>query len=225
VTTHPQEQSSSPTGASAKRLGRFFSLPYLILYPALVLPPLLGLLLFILVVSLALLPKTHVGDFDLNEYVHTCEDARARILPGGIPTSAHNFWLYEFANWNGRVTYWVFDCGSREDCIKALQCTGTIRRGDLKPWKPSHYAVAMEGPAFYSTHILYSKPLSKSPWDVRRIENGLVYEQVLGENDTMTYFAIDLDRNRVFCHEERGGFPPDRYRPQGAKERGQQKPE
>lgn len=159
---------------------------------------------------------------DPNANVHTGEDARQRILQwtgrGGrqgkdiVPTSARDFWIYEGGNFNGSIIYWVFTCGSREDCIATFdRLAGT---GD--PWSPSRYAVVMEGPAFYSREVDGPLKLRANPWDVRGITNGLVFESVLGDHRSMTYYAADLDRNRFYYHYESGGFPPTEYKPEKA---------
>jgi hypothetical protein len=72
----------------------------------------------------------------------------------------------------------------------------------------------MEGPAFYSRTEDSGKKISQNaPWDVRGITNGLVYERVDSQHQDMDYAAIDLDRHRIFYHDESGGFPPDEYQP------------
>ena len=163
--------------------------------------------------------------YDPNQVVHTGEDAKELILKrarsatrfredgGGLPASAKNFWLFDGGSFNGSITYWVFDCDSREDCLKAVEYLGGLRPDDLKPWKPSRYAVVMGGLDFYSRHGIPWKKLRINPWDVRGIRNGLVYERVEGDDRSMVYYAIDSDRNRVYYHHESGGFPPDEYRP------------
>jgi hypothetical protein len=216
--TNPKQESLPAPPAYAKRLGRFFSLPYLILYPALVLPPLFGLLLLMAVLWLTCGPRPDLPEFDPNEQVHTGEDARAKILPSGVPASANNFWLYEDGTFNGSITYWVFRCGSREDCLKAVKYLGRVSSAELKPWQPSRYAVVMEGPDFYSRFSRSTKRIRDNPWDVRTIEHGLVYEDVVKDCRWMVYFAVDLDRNLVYYHRETGGFPRDRYvSPRGRK--------
>lgn len=162
-----------------------------------------------------------------NENVHTGEDARARILqshrrelsPGekgnDMPASARDFWLYDGGTFNGSITYWIFRCDNRDDCLKAIRFLGNLPPEALEPWKPSRYAVVMEGPDFYWKEQ-GGKNLRPHPWDVRGITNGLVHERVYGDHRSMVYYAIDLDRNRVYYHYESGGFPPDDYAPDGS---------
>ncbi|WP_406694884.1 hypothetical protein V5E97_27960 [Singulisphaera sp. Ch08] len=165
-------------------------------------------------------------EFDPNVNIHTGDDAKRLILQwahsavrldpnqGGIPASATDFWLYDGGSFNGSITYWVFQCGSREDCLKAVEYLGGLRPDDLKPWEPSRYAVVMEGLDFYSKAATLNPRILGTPWDVRGIKNGLVYEQVQGDHRSMVYYAIDHDRNRVYYHYESGGFPRDEYRPE-----------
>ena len=129
----------------------------------------------------------------------------------GLPASAKDFWVYEGGSFGGCVDYWTFTCGSREDCLKAVEYLGNIRLSDLKDWKPSQYAVVMEGSGYYSRTLKTLKKLRSNPWDVRGIKNGLIYESVWGGHENMDYFAIDFDINRVFYHHESGGFPADEY--------------
>ena len=144
------------------------------------------------------------------------ERAERRTRPGEerprIPASASSFWFYEDSWLSKSSTFWVFDCGSREDCLAAVERLGglEIQRDKLSPWQPSRYAVIMEGPA--SKRVEPNKKLRGSPWDVRGIRNGLVYELVIRDRD-LYYYAIDLDRNRVYHLSEIGCFRGEEYRP------------
>jgi hypothetical protein len=71
----------------------------------------------------------------------------------------------------------------------------------------------MEGVDFYASECRWSKKLDNDPRDVRRIQNGLVYERVFGDHRSMAYYANDFDRNRVYHHYESGGFPAAEYHP------------
>ena len=156
-----------------------------IFYPAVALPVLFGLLLLLsvqrgLIKSTPLLPES-----DPNDNVHTGEDARLRILDLAqrtarrgadkpeLPASASNFWLYEDGSFSGSGAYWMFHCGSREECLKAVESLGGLRRNDLSPWQPSRYAVIMHGPAFYSGNAEPSKKLPRQPvgcsWHQERV--------------------------------------------------------
>jgi hypothetical protein len=164
--------------------------------------------------------------YDPNRYVHVRDAIKGRVLPGSLgsiqfgdgagalPASAKNLWLFDGGSFSGCITYLVFDCGNREDCLRSVECLGRLRREDLKPWIPSRYAVVMGGLDFYSTRAIFWKKLLINPWDVRQIRNGLVYEHVTGIDRSMVYYAIDLDRNRVFYHYESGGFPTNVYQPE-----------
>lgn len=191
---------------------------------ALVLP--LGFLAFLLSIAVYLVMAPGLdATFDPNQSVHTGDEAKSRILKwahsavrlgedgGSLPASARGFWLYDGGTFNGSITYWVFECDSREDCLKAVEYLGGLRRDEFKPWAPSRYAVVMEGLDFYSKEaISRAVPLRSSPWDVRAIEDGVAYEQV-HEDRWLNYYAIDFDTNRVYYHHESGGFPTDLYRP------------
>jgi len=195
-----------------------------IIYPALGLPLLAGILLLLLsqrgfIKSTPLLPE-----FDPNDSVHTGEEARLRILasagraarPGAdnprMPESASNFWLYENGWISKSRTYWTFDCRSREECLKAVESLGGLQLNELSPWQPSRYAAIMEGPAFDSRNVEPSRKLRPNPWDVRGIKNGLVYELVVRDYH-LYYYAIDLDRSRVYHASEFGCFRGDEYDP------------
>jgi hypothetical protein len=99
--------------------------------------------------------------------------------------------------------------------LKAVEYLSGLRRGELDPWRPSRNAVVMEGPGFYFKGPARGNLPGGDQWDVRSIKHGLVYEFVYGEHRRMDYYAIDLDRNRVYYHYESGGFPPKEYRPEG----------
>ncbi len=197
-----------------------------VFYPAVALPMVFGLLLLLLSARGLIKSATDDPEFDPNNNVHTGEDAKLRILdsaarrtrPGTdkpeVPASASNFWLYESGSFSGSSTYWTFDCGSQGDCLKAVENLGGLRRDELSPWQPSRYAVIMEGPAFYSRRADTSKKLRANPWDVRGIKDGLLYELAV-RDDNLYYYAIDLDRNRVYHACELGGFPAKEYQPTG----------
>ena len=105
------------------------------------LPVVLGFLLLLLLTQRGLIRITPlIAKSDLNDCVHTGEDANGKILasaerearPGadrpGMPESASNFWLYEDGWLSKTSTYWMFDCGSREECFKAVESLGGLRQ-------------------------------------------------------------------------------------------------
>lgn len=162
---------------------------------------------------------------DPNQQVQTGETARREIyrwaaigrghqdqLPGSVfPKSAGNFWFYEGGSFSGSIIYGTFTCGTKEDCLKAVEWLGNLRASELGPWKPSRYAVVMEGlPYYFKDHKTI--PIKSNPWNVRTIKNGFVYEEVRGDHQNMVYYAIDTDKNRVYFHYESGGFPAEEYR-------------
>jgi hypothetical protein len=195
-----------------------------IFYPAIALPVVFGLLILLLTQRGLIRTTPPIAESDLNDCVHTGEDAKRRILAlaerdarlradrPGMPGSASNFWLYEDGWLSKTRTYWMFDCGSREECLKAVESLGGLRQEELSPWQPSRYAAIMEGPAFYSKNVEEpSRKLRANPWDVRGIRNGLVHELVTDRD--LYYYAIDLDRCRVFYLCEFRCFHRDEYEP------------
>jgi hypothetical protein len=147
--------------------------------------------------------------------VYTGQDARNRIvglvkLPSHsdkespLPQSATNYYLFDGGSFNGSITYWSFDCASHEDCWAAIASLGGPGRSEFHPWKPSRFAVVMNGPGFYQPQL--ATPL----WDVTTIQHGAVYEDVDGDK-CMDYYAIDYDTLRVYHHHESGGFPTTTY--------------
>ena len=163
---------------------------------------------------------TDLGDYNAAGNRYTGSDARSRIErlhgPNGkkLPDSASNFYLFDGGSFNGSITYVAFDCSNVDDCWEAIESFNGPGRADFRRWTPSQYAVVMQGPGFYHTQ------LKGDPWSVRDIRNGMVYEKVTRDRDPkayypsrMEYFAIDLDKKRVYYHHECGGFPPDLTHP------------
>ena len=216
------EGTASPGAAPARLLS---AKPRVVFYPAVGLPLILGIALVLLADSRVYSPMPDLPEFEPNENVTRGKDARAKILglAGGglvsakrgseLPASADDFWIYDGGNFSGSMFYCTFRCSDRADCLKAVEYLGGRREHDLKPWKPSVYAVVMEGPDFYSRTLAPREKLRYSPWNVCGIKNGLVYEHVQGDNRRMVFCAIDLDRNRVYYIYESGGFRGDEYRP------------
>ena len=61
----------------------------------------------------------------------------------------------------------------------------------------------MFGPAFYHSE------LETRLWNIASIQHGMSYELVIGNHYKMIFYAIDLERKRVYYHYESGGFPKD----------------
>jgi hypothetical protein len=164
-------------------------------------------------------------DLDPNRDVSTGEAARLDIIQRAVgfawrgkesevlPASANNFWYYRNGTFNGSIVYWVFECGSKQDCLKAVERLDGPKPAAFKPWEPSRYAVVMEGVDFYARSCRWDKTLRDNPWNVRDIQDGVVYEEVIGDHRSMVYYAVDFKRNRVYHHFESGGFPADEYQP------------
>ena len=200
---------------------------------SLVLPALF--LLVLLSLGIFILSKLNLNEVhDPNKEVLTGDAAKSffiKTVSGGVgpiqngvsfPASAKDFWIYDGGNFNGSIRYGMFDCGSREDCLQAVEFLHGLGPDELKPWTPSRYAVVMEGLGFYSMKWPI-KPRNGHVWDVRRIKDGVVYERADDEQRRMVYYAIDFDRNRVFYHYESGGFPTDEYRPGDQEDKRQDK--
>lgn len=165
-----------------------------------------------LVFVLAVLGCNSAPEFDPTTDRFTGAEAKARVERwadegGKLPGSATNFYIFDGGSFNGSIIYASFDCGNREDCWVALKLLGSPDSTEFKPWAASRYSVVMQGPGFY--HQI----LKDDPWDVRGIEEGVVYEQTDADHRRMIYYAIDFAKDRVYIHEESGGFPPDIYEP------------
>jgi hypothetical protein len=207
-------------------------------------PPWLTVLLVTFLDSwFAPIPKKGLMDADRTEHVATGEDARGKILQlalgvgrmnelgGGlrpppigdslITYVARNYWLYDsgYSNRSIAYWYWVLECRNQEDALKLLAYLGNLRERDLRRWKPSQYAVVMEGPAFYEKKLSRGNTLGDNPWDLARIQDGLVYEKVDGNCRRICYFAVDMDRYRVYHYYATQPFPPDPYQPGAAESR------
>jgi hypothetical protein len=203
------------------------TIPQLIAALAISAPFLGGLLVLVLLAAILAVPfaidESAVLDIDPNCDVTTGEAARLNIWRGEgsevLPASANNFWYYRSGTFNGSIVYWVFDCGSKLDCLQAVESLHGPKAAESKPWEPSRYAVVMGGVDFYARSCRWDKTLRDNRWNVRDIQNGIVYEEVIGDHRSMVYYAIDFKRNRVYHHFESGGFPPDEYRPEGKRGR------
>jgi hypothetical protein len=130
--------------------------------------------------------------------------ARSQLIPSlrssaHYPNSAREFYLFDGGTFSGSITYWTFECGNPSDCLEAVRALCGIEASQMVPWKPSNYATATDGPAFYFPR------LESFPWLVRDIKDGLVYEDV--HDRSMKYCAVDLARNRVYFYRESGRLP------------------
>jgi hypothetical protein len=197
-----------------------------IFYLAVAFPVVVGLLILLLGWRGIIRSKPLLPEFDPNDCVQTGEDAKLRILDSAehwvrhrvekprMPESATNFWFYENGFLSKSRTYSTFECGSREDCLKAVESLGGLQRSELSTWQPSHYEAIMKGPGFHLRDLEPGRKLRANPWDVREIKEGLVYELVIPDF-SLYYYAIDLDRKRVFYACEFGCFRGEEYQPTG----------
>ncbi len=148
-----------------------------------------------------------VGPPNLTAEVHVGEEAKTLILQRADLTKADfvnvakEYYLCESGNFNGSIVYYRIDFENFKGCLDAFEQLSGMDRGSLTPWRPSEFAVVMDGPRFYWEN------LGNAPWDLWSVTRGLVYENMRGEHQSLEYYALDLDKNRLYCHRESGGFP------------------
>lgn len=121
---------------------------------------------------------------------------------------AKDCYLFDGGSFSGTIKYWSCTLPTKEKCFEAMRDASnwTPTAEQLKPWGHSDYRVVMDGPGFY--HPSYNTEL----WNVNSIKTGIFYEEA-DRDRWMSFWAIDLDRNRLYYHYESGGFPADRYKP------------
>ena len=119
-----------------------------------------------------------------------------------LPTSITDSWVFDGGSFGGMIYYVSFECDSVDDCWKALTAFGAPEKSKFEKGRDTHYAANKYGPNFYW-------PEFKNPkWNVATISDGMFYETARDDRD-MDFWAIDLERNRVYFHHESGGFPDD----------------
>ena len=145
------------------------------------------------------------SDYDPLKEVYTGQAACNRIIAisaanrSALPPSATNFYLFDGGTFAGCITYWSFDCSSSADCWAAIRGLRGPEKSKFQDWKPSRFSVVMQGPGFYFRQL--ATPL----WDVNGIKHGAVYEYVKEHDGWLEYYAVDLDKLRVYYHHESGG--------------------
>ena len=157
------------------------------------------------------------SEYDPTERLYTGDQTKKRLADDGAQwvnaAGLDNWYLYAGGSFGGTIRYLSFDCETEQGCWSAIEARGGPSRAHFEPWKPSEFSRVMRGPGFYHSQ------LASNLWDVRGITNGLVYEQVRDLHrrhdraDSMTYYAIDLDRLRVYHLRESGGFRVEWYDP------------
>lgn len=115
-----------------------------------------------------------------------------------LSLSARDFYYYDFSTALGSDEYWSFECDTVDHCWSALKQLGGPERNEFVPFQLSKYEVILLGPGVFPAH-------HTPKWDVREIKNGVVYEHAF-QDRTLTYYAIDFDRRRVYYHYESGGI-------------------
>ncbi|MEZ6035775.1 MAG: hypothetical protein R3C17_21970 [Planctomycetaceae bacterium] len=159
-------------------------------------------------------------DFDPRDPVYLDSDAKRNYYPSNqLPKLPDSHWMiqatdcyqYDGGSFNGMIWYWAGTLPDTEACFDAMRNTavysGSIPTPEqMLPWSHSQFKVVMDGPAHYHAD------LKTELWDVTTIQNGLFFEHANGDR-RMSFWAIDLDKNRYYYHYESGGFPDDRYVP------------
>ena len=146
-----------------------------------------------------------VGDFDPHGITYTGEKAKSHLLlcdGDQLPASISDLWVYDGGTFNGMIYYVSFKCETLEDCWMAVHAFGAPEKTEFTNGVVTKYAVIRHGPSFYS------KGFQHPQWDIPDIENGVCHERNQGDRN-MDFWAIDLDRLRMYFHHESGGFPDD----------------
>ena len=143
--------------------------------------------------------------YDPQEDIFTGMAARDRI-DAKLSESACDFWVFDGGTFNGSIFYSSFRCQSIDDCWKALNALGAPEQTSFIPNVKTKFAVNLHGPKFYW-------PKLETPcWNLAVVTNGMSCERN-HEDRQLEFWAVDLDKKRVFYHRESGGFstdPPDK---------------
>jgi len=146
---------------------------------------------------------------DLSKDIYTGKAALERIrelsINGSLPHSCRNGFMFDGGSFDGRNVYWCFDCETNEECWEALECLTAVSRSEFRAFEPSRFAIVMKGPEYYSPK------LRNVFWELDKVQNGWTYERARG-NQHLAFYALDLDRHRVYGHLASGGFPTEATR-------------
>lgn len=138
------------------------------------------------------------GPPDFAPDVHVGEEAKARILKrwtdladSDFADAAKNWYFCEGGSFNGSIVYYMIEFASGDACLDAFERLSGKSHDELSPWKPSKFAVVMDGPNFYWPE------LANVPWDLWSVTRGFAFESMRGEHQSLDYYAVDLDKNRL----------------------------
>jgi hypothetical protein len=129
--------------------------------------------------------------------------AREKLIergPWAALDGCDGFYLLDVDGIGGSVQYFAMDYESEEQCWAILEAMQFVDRDDFSSWSPPKYAVIMDGPGHFGPE--YATGL----WDVANIGRGLAKEANI-RDEHLEYFAIDLDRKRLYAALWFGGFP------------------
>ncbi len=146
-----------------------------------------------------------IDDFDPNGITYTGEEAKPHLSlcdRDQLPASMTDLWVYDGGTFNGMIYYVSFKCDTLEDCWMAIRAFGAPEKSKFTKGIQTRFAVNQHGPSFYV------KDFQHPQWDISNLKNG-VFHEWNRDDHVMDFWAIDLDRLRVYFHHESGGFPDD----------------
>ncbi len=146
-----------------------------------------------------------IEDSNPEDSSYTGEEAKSHLSlcdPEQLPASMTDLWVYDGGSFGGMMYYVSFQCETLEDCWAAVREFRAPDETEFANRIHTKFAVNQHGPSFYF------KNLQHPHWDVSQIKNGVSYETNRSD-EHMDFWAIDLDRLRVYFHHESGGFPDD----------------
>lgn len=146
-----------------------------------------------------------VADYKPEDDIYTGKDAKEHLWhcqKDKLPDQLSDLWVFDGGSFGGSIYYVTFRCESIEDCWQAIAAFGAPGEALFVSGIQTQYAVNQHGPSFYWQHLLHPE------WQLNNITNAVSYETML-DRDRMEFWAVDLDKMRVFYHRESGGFPDD----------------
>lgn len=146
-----------------------------------------------------------IYDVTPDEVTYVGEEARSHLSlcePDRLPKSMTDLWIYDGGSFNGMIYYVSFKCDTLEDCWAAVRAFDAPDESEFTNGIQTQFAVNQHGPRFYHKNFKHTE------WDISNVTNGVFYEWNRDDR-VMEFWAIDLDRLRVYFHHESGGFPDD----------------
>ena len=162
-------------------------------------------LLAIAILTITLAACGDIDAFDPNEITYTGKDARPHLSlcdRDQLPASISDLWVFENGTFGGMIYYVSFRCETVEDCWRAVRAFGAPEKSEFAKGIQSNFAVNRHGPSFYFRDFQHPQ------WDISKIRKSVFYEWNRDDR-VMDFWAIDLQRLRVYFHHESGGFPDD----------------